>query len=50
MDVLNLATETQTLPDSFAMALITIIYKGQSAPPIGQLASLMQTLRSFQRP
>lgn len=27
MDVVNLATETQTLPDSFSMALITVIHK-----------------------
>ena len=32
MDVVNLATETQTLPDSFSMALITVIHKKNKNP------------------
>ena len=32
MDVVNLATETQTLPDSFSMVLITVIHKKNKNP------------------
>ncbi len=33
MDVVNLANETQTLPDSFSMALITVVHKKNKNPP-----------------